>query len=365
MSPLRLLATAATALALAAAPQLQAEELPTAELSPAAPTSLAARTRVEGRVAGAAVHGPALRSARYRKAVTDHFNSLTPENELKPLGRWRKDHLDYRDADEIAGFAREHGLGMRLHTLVWDHPDGLLPGMSAWSPDTCRRVLDQHVRETVTRYADLATTVDVVNEPLSERGNVLMPRWEACLGAQPFGAAFTAARQALDAAGRPDARLAVNEYGVLKPGAKADGLWRLMRDLRAQGVPVDTVGFQGHLTVDDAPSREAMVANLKRFADAGFTVEITELDVRQGHRRWPAAAFAEAQARIVADVAAACVEAAGDRCVGVTTWGVSDDWHWTVRELPGSHEAPVLLDGDGEPKAAYTGLAAALGRTRG
>lgn len=57
---------------------------------------------------------------RQRSLLAYHFNSLTAENEMKFSSVHPKEELyTFEDADIIAAFAREHGMALRGHTLVW------------------------------------------------------------------------------------------------------------------------------------------------------------------------------------------------------------------------------------------------------
>ena len=75
----------------------------------------------------------------------------------------------------------------------------------------------------------------------------------------------------------PDADLIYNEYDVLQGGAKADRMYTIVQGLLQRGVPVHTVGFQGHVVGKEIyPKTEAVRGrikrSLKRFADLGVKV---------------------------------------------------------------------------------------------
>ncbi|HMV70527.1 MAG TPA: endo-1,4-beta-xylanase [Myxococcota bacterium] len=325
-----------------------------------APASVGSVAQARGMRVGAAVEARDLTSASFGRTVVEHFTSLTPENALK-LGRHSTAHgFDWSEGDAIANFARDHGLGMRLHTFVWEERDGLLPDMSTLTPAACRARLTDHIHAAVRRYADVAVAIDVVNEPLDANGDNRMRRWTACLDADPIEFAFRATHAALAEVGRLDVSLVLNEYGIMEPGPKADGMWRLVRDLRARGVPVDTVGVQAHVDAAHPPEAADMVAALTRYAEVGLRVEVTELDVILERPRADRSRFDDQHARVVRDVASACLRAAGTMCSGVTSWGVSDDVHWRVRGVGGSRETPTLLNERHQPKAAYLALIDAL-----
>lgn len=325
-----------------------------------APSTIGAFGQARGMRVGVAVRGQDLTSPQFGRTIVDHFTTITPENALKLGLHGRAQGFDWSEADAIAAFAQDHGLGLRLHTLVWEHEDGLMPGMSSLSPAACQAKLRHHIRDTIARYGDQLVAIDVVNEPLDEGGNLRLSRWTACLGTDPLGFAFHTAHEALVEEGRTEVALVLNEYGVLQPGPKADGLWRLVRDLRARGVPVDTVGVQAHIDALQPPKPRAMQETLERYAQAGLRVEITELDVTLLRPRADRSGLDKQQATIVHDVAAACLAAAGSMCAGVTSWGVSDDVHWQVHDKPGSRETPTLFDALHRPKPAYDSLRAAL-----
>lgn len=320
--------------------------------------------KLRGMRVGVSLEATDLRSDRILRTVAQHFTTVTPENALK-IGRFgRPTSFDWTDADQIAAFARDQGLGMRLHTLVWEHRDGQAPGMSTMTPETCSAWLRDHTQAVIGRYADLLAAVDVVNEPLDAQGHVHMPRWSACLNDDPVAFALDQAHAALVKAGHPGVELVINEYDVLMPGPKADGYWLLARNLKDRGAPVTTIGFQAHLGLEDRLDERKLVDNLKRFADMGYNIEITELDVVARNPRTSRAHAEEQEAKLMAEVVAACVAAAGPRCVGVTAWGLTDALHHKVRGVPGSHETPTLFDEDVQPKAAYTAVAQALSKAR-
>ncbi|MGW4945705.1 endo-1,4-beta-xylanase, partial [Actinoplanes sp. NPDC004185] len=120
--------------------------------------------------------------------------------------------------------------------------------------------------------------------------------------------------------------------------AKSTGIYNMVRDFKSRGVPIDCVGFQSHLGTGIDSTYQA---NLQRFADLGVDVQITELDVQQGGN----------QANIYASVTRACL--AVSRCTGITVWGIRDSDSWRS-------DNPLLFDGSGNKKAAYTSVLNAL-----
>ncbi|MGP3972395.1 endo-1,4-beta-xylanase, partial [Streptomyces sp. 6N223] len=144
----------------------------------------------------------------------------------------------------------------------------------------------------------------------------------------------------------PDAKLCYNDYNLDGINAKSDGVYAMVEDFLARGVPIDCVGIQTHLSQDSDLS--TYQANLQRFSDLGVDVHITELDV---------GGSGSAQADVYRTVTEACV--AVERCAGITTWGITDKYSWR------GDETPLLFDANYQKKEAYTAVLDALNAAAG
>src|SRR5690606_6463316 len=115
---------------------------------------------------------------------------------------------------------------------------------------------------------------DVVNEAVKdEDGNVRLDRpWYRILGEEGILEAFKAAHEA-----DPDAELYYNDYSLANPVKRAGAL-RLVEWIRSKGARIDGVGTQEHCSLE-WPTVEAVDATIRDFAQAGFKVMVTELDV--------------------------------------------------------------------------------------
>lgn len=110
----------------------------------------------------------------------------------------------------------------------------------------------------------------------------------------------------------PDAVLIINEYGAEAEGPKADALYNYVVAKRAQGVPIEGVGFQMHIAGHGSePDYASIRRNLARFADAGLRLYITELDVSaksSPDANPPTVAERARQARIYEEIARIATE---------------------------------------------------------
>ncbi|MEU3020721.1 endo-1,4-beta-xylanase [Nocardiopsis sp. NPDC007018] len=290
----------------------------------------------------------------YRELVSGHYTSVTAENTMK----WQyvqpeRGTFDWSGPDAVVGFAEERGLSVRGHTLLWHNqlPDWLAEG--SLDAGELRAVTREHVDAVVGRYAGRVTSWDVVNEPFEDDSPRLRDNlWYRALGEDYVAEALWMAHEA-----DPEAKLYVNEYGVEGGGAKADALYELAADLLDRGVPLHGIGFQGHFVHGNVP--EDLAENMRRFAELGLDVEVSELDVRI-----PEPVEEEdlaAQAEEYRYVLESCL--AVSRCVGVTVWGVTDAHSWIPEWFPG-YTAALPFDGDYTPKPALAGMVQALRRDR-
>ncbi|MEU5720703.1 endo-1,4-beta-xylanase [Micromonospora sp. NPDC047738] len=285
---------------------------------------------------------------RYRTTLASQFNAITPENAMKwSVLEPARDHYDWGAADRLVEFAEANGQAVYGHTLVWY---GSLPSWidESWSPSQVRAVLRKHVTTVASRYRGRVWAWDVVNEVLAEDGSLRDTIWLRKLGPGYIADAFRWAREA-----DPDARLFINEYGTEGRTKKSDALWRLVRDLRAQGVPIQGVGFQSHLRADQPPTD--ILGNLRRFAALGVVVAVTELDVRLKLPATPEKLVS--QASLYQRVLAACL--AVPTCESFTVWGFTDAGSWIPHRYQG-YGAACVFDMGMRPKPAHGALVAEL-----
>ncbi|MFG1812050.1 endo-1,4-beta-xylanase, partial [Streptomyces sp. NPDC049040] len=116
-------------------------------------------------------------------------------------------------------------------------------------------------------------------------------------------------------------------------------VYNMVKDFKSRGVPIDCVGFQSHFGNGGPPS--SFQTTLSNFAALGVDVQLTELDI------------AQASATNYTNTVKACMNVA--RCTGITVWGIRDSDSWR------SADSPLLFDGNGNAKSAYTAVLNALG----
>jgi endo-1,4-beta-xylanase len=276
---------------------------------------------------------------------------ITPGNGMKWYATEPEQGVfDWTKGDEIVNLAHRNHQRVRAHTLVWHSQ---LPGWLTsrdWTPDALRAVLKQHITAEVRHYRGKVYSWDVVNEAFNEDGTYRETIWYKTLGPGYIADALRWAHQA-----DPHAKLYLNDYNIEATGPKSDAYYRLAEDLKAQGVPLDGIGFQTHLALQYGYPA-TLEDNLRRFSRLGLDTALTEVDVRM---QLPATdeKLAE-QATWYGDLTKACL--AVRRCVGITVWDYTDKYSWIPAVFPGEGAA-LPWDEQLRPKPAYFALRDALG----
>lgn len=295
----------------------------------------------------------------HTELVTGQFNSLTAGNQMKPEELHPTEHVyDFTQGDLIADFAGSHGMKLRGHTLVWHNQTPawfFKDGGRAASPELVRKRLKEHIGTVLGHYRGRAYAWDVLNEAISDKESEPMLRktpWLAALGDSYMAQAFEFAAEANSAA-----QLYYNDYNACEP-VKARRIYKLVKSLLEQGVPVHGVGIQGHWNIY-RPHGDDIRRAIELYASLGVSVQITELDVSLFEFD-DATAYAQPPAELLALQA----ERYGEffeifreyRGVisGVTLWGVADDASWLSNfPFKGRKNWPLLFDDRHRPKEAF------------
>jgi endo-1,4-beta-xylanase len=318
------------------------------DATPLPGTPLRDLAKKRGMELGTAVRGDVLKRNRaYRQTVEAQFSTVTPENEMK----WyavepKRGEFSFGAADDIVTRAREAKQKVRGHTLVWH---AQLPDwVRALSADDLRQATREHIRSVMAHYKDDVGVWDVVNEPITDEGGLRESVFERRLGPGFIADAFRTARTA-DA----DAKLYLNEIGAEGINSKSNRLYEVVRGLKADGVPIDGVGFQTHANLDGLPAD--MVANMQRFKALGLDIALTEVDV--GLKLPADGPKLEAQAAIYTQIVNNCIAV---DCRSLTFWGFTDGRSW-IPETQAGMGAATLLDEKLAPKPAFLAVQKALG----
>lgn len=296
-------------------------------------------------------------------ALLKHFNGYVFENSMKMDAMQPKEGVfEFDNAKKMVNFANKNDSIVRGHTLLWhsQYPNWFFKDENGQQIDktTLLKRIETHIKTITTELKGDINAWDVVNEVLAENGTLRKSQYYEIIGSDEYiEMAFRWARES-----DPDAKLFINDYGVSRKGPKQDGLFDLVKKMLDRGVPIDGVGFQAHINMN-YPSVDDIRSSIKRFAELGVDVQITELDISVYNND------SEDKKEITEDILLKQAyrykalfnmfkeEAALGNLSMVTIWGLTDDKSW-LNDFPvkGRGNAPLFFDGNGQKKLAFQAL---------
>lgn len=286
-------------------------------------------TGAHGFLVGAPLSYGQMFDEKYLTLVSEQFSSLTTTNEMKAYSLLDQrasqksedgmPRMNYTVADQMVGFARDHGVGVRGHVLVWDaymldwyfHEDYDSSKPYA-DQETVRARTESYIKQVITHFEEtLPGTVycwDVVNEAVGDNSGEYVPGdarhlrtkrnggdnlFYVYMGEDYVAQAFLYARNTVEELGA-DIKLYYNDYNAYFAD-KAKAILALAQSvdsyaMDAEGKPrklIDGIGMQGYIGGYGTQSgclessHIGMIRSaINGYAAAGYEVQITEMAVR-------------------------------------------------------------------------------------
>jgi endo-1,4-beta-xylanase len=310
----------------------------------------------------------------YNTTMAHEFNGVVGENNMKWAGlQSTRGNFTFADADAMVAFAQQNKMVVRGHNFVWHQQSGFAANMPAQSTvqatrDTMFKVMKTHITTVMQRYKGKVDEWDIVNEAVARdsagmrlgtgtSSSFWSLRTDAANHNWDFvDSAYVYARQA-----DSTAFLVYNDYDCEGMGKKSDLVYALVSRLKAKKL-IDGVGLQCHFYVPGTSTGsngawvpEEMAANMKRLAELGLRISLTEIDFRI-----PTPATTQnltAQKNAYQSLLSLCL--ANPNCKNFFVWGLNDGSSWIPGQYAGQG-APLLFDDSFKTKPAYDGLIANL-----
>jgi endo-1,4-beta-xylanase len=303
---------------------------------------------------GVALSASIIRNETLMEVVKKEFNSFTFGNEMKPDSllnqratldgypdTYTEPVLQFVSIENGLNFARDNGFGVRGHTLCWysQTPSWFFTeDYKTGSPLVSREVmlarLESYIRQVMefcqTNYPGLIYAWDVCNEgvdkltgdenAIRKKGNL----WYSTIGPDFMEYAFAYARKYSDGT----AKLYYNDYNCFD---KQKEILAALKPIQEAG-NIDGIGMQCHLsTGDNIKSRVYGVA--KNFAQNGYLVEITELDIAVSGGAYDDTMQSMKYKLLFQYIEQAKLDGEVD-IDSVTIWGLSDFDSWKRADKP-------------------------------
>jgi len=269
--------------------------------------------------------------------------------------------------DTFVAWARAHELKLRGHTMIWG--EALPTWFGGLDRAAAVRAVENHIADIGRHLAGRIHSWDVVNEAIKPNDGRpdRLRRTELVekIGPEFLDIAFRAARAA-----DPKAKLVYNDFDfeldVPEQRDKRRTLLDLLDGFRKRGTPIDAVGLQSHLSLEDMPrfNEKAYGDFLREVAARGVEIMITELDVID---RAAPGGIAKRDAAVAATYKRFLDVALAEKPVKtVVVWGLCDRNSWIdwmnprTKRADGLHPRPLLFDEEYRPKPVYTTVAEVL-----
>ncbi len=305
---------------------------------------------------GVAVNQRNVSNAQQQALIRQEFNSMTAENDMKPEPTEpREGQYNWEGADRIANFARQNGIKLRGHCLMWHSQIGRWMLGDNPTKEVFYQRMKKHIEAVVGRYKDVVYCWDVVNEamtddPRAEDPYRQSPMYKLC-GDEFIAKAFEYAHAA-----DPKALLFYNDYNECDP-VKSQRIYNMVKKMKDAGVPIDGIGMQGHYNIY-GPTEEAVDKALTLYKQVVKHIHVTELDIRVNEEMGGQLRFSREGVNVtdsvkqhLADQYARVFRAFRkhhDVIDCVTFWNLGDRDSWL-----GQNNYPLPFDTEYKPKMAY------------
>ena len=301
--------------------------------------------------------------------MTSQFNSFTSENDMKPMffldtktnRTQAAEHnlspaLVFDKAIPYLELAKEKGIRMRGHTLVWHSQtpkwffhENYSTSQGLASRETMLARMENYIKGVLgfakENYPGVIYAWDVVNEAIND-GGYRDSLWFKTIGPDFIEKAFEFARKYVE----PGVKLYYNDYETALEWKRDCILNLILKPLVEKGL-VDGMGMQSHLMMDHPDMKEFQTA-LEMYGALGIDVQLTELDM---HNADPSEESMHKLAERYQELFRLLVEAkkAGKANItAVTFWNLLDENSW-LSGFRRETSYPLLFHGKCEAKEAY------------
>lgn len=309
---------------------------------------------------GVAVNQRNVTNAKQSALVKEHFNSMTAENDMKPEPTEPNEgQFNWESADRIANFARENGIKLRGHCLMWHSQIGAWMYNDNPTKEVFFNRMRNHIHAIVNRYKDVIYCWDVVNEAITDDPTAENPYRQSALykiaGDEFIAKAFEYAHEA-----DPNALLFYNDYNECDP-VKSRRIYEMVKKMKEAGVPIHGIGMQGHYNIYGPTEKEVDDA-IRLYKQVVDHIHVTELDIRVNEEMGGALRFSREGINVSDSVKQHLADQYArvfrvfrthkDVVKCVTFWNLSDRDSWL-----GARNYPLPFDTEYRPKLAYEYIA--------
>lgn len=321
---------------------------------------------------GVAINPYQMSDKEISKVVTENFNSVTLENAMKPESildqagsESSKDgtpEINEDVLDEVLTLAKENGLKVRGHCLVWHSQtpewffcDKYDAGNKKVNKATMKKRMESYIQKVLTycqeKYPGVVYAWDVVNEAFDDGGGYRTEsNWYEVYGDESYiEDAFTFARKYAD----KDVKLFLNDYNTYL-FAKTNSMVAVLKKLAEKGL-VDGVGCQSHWDMS-FPDSGMLEDEINAFSEVkGLEIQYTEIDMHNTDNSEQGLKNQAERYKEFFDVIVKADREGKIDVTNVTFWGLNDEVTW-LTSFKGETSYPLLFDEKNEKKPCYDSI---------
>lgn len=204
----------------------------------------------------------------YLKILEKNFNYAVHENALKWYECEKKPGaIDYTIADRIYELCAERNIPMRGHCIFWAKDEFIMDWIKDLKNDDLRAAINRRAQDVTAHFRNRIEEFDLNNEMI--HGDFFRRR---------LGYGIINEMAYLAKTGNPDVKLYLNDYAILDMGYNRNAFILQLKNLLANGVPIDGIGCQGHLSMrtNMTVSAERTQQTLNMLAQFDLPIKITE-----------------------------------------------------------------------------------------
>ena len=264
---------------------------------------------------------------------------------------------NWKQMDQVMNFAEKNKMPAQAHHYVWGEekwlPNWLKEGN--YSQQELMDILREHIMTVGKRYEGRISEWTVVNEPFTRAQHLydLNDWWADHTGGQNYiDQSFIWARQA-----DPKSKLILNDFNNEAINDTSNSMYEYVKGALARGVPVDGIGMQMHIDGTHPPVKDEVISNMKRFADLGLEVYVTEFDMNMNDVKASPADKNLIQENVYYEMMRACIES--KVCHSFAYLGITDKETW-YNHIGLEDPRPLMFDKKYRPKPAFYGTRTAL-----
>lgn len=299
-------------------------------------------------------------NSEFKTVINKEFNSLTAENDMKMANMFTGPNTyDFSDGDVIVNYAKNNGMRVFGHALVWHSSIPNWLQNYAGTDIEFEAQVEGYIKATVSHFSQIKNSSgvsvvegwDVVNEAFTTEASGAVFRNR--IGKDYLEKCFKWAREA-----DSNVKLFYNDYNLESQNSKSQQVVDMVNTFITNNIPIDGIGFQMHINYLQ-PDLSTIGSNLTALVNTGLLIHFSEIDMTVNKDKTLSELTIERaqeqQARYKAIVSLYNTIPTAQK-FGITLWGLRDNDSWLLNFLDNQNEWPLLFNSDYEYKLAHKGF---------